>query len=53
MKNPPQARTTIGWEDNLISGSLSKSPKRLKLKELLNSQVDTNYEEKILAKKLM
>lgn len=51
MKNSP--RRTIGWDEHIISGSLSKSPKRLKLKDLLNSQVDTNYEEKLLSKKLM
>ena len=44
---------TIRWDEPIGSSTLTKSPKRLKLKELLNSQVDTNYEEKILMKKLM
>ena len=45
---------TISWEnDTLISGSLNKYPRKMKHKELLESQVDTNFEERVLTKKLM
>lgn len=52
MKSSP--RRTVGWDqDTLLSESLAKHPKRMRLKELLESTVDTTLEEKVLAKKLM
>lgn len=40
-------------QDLFIESKLSQLPKRKGISELLQSHVDTNYEHKVLGKKLM
>jgi hypothetical protein len=48
-----RSRKTSWPDDDFLNSRVSNTPKKKNLKELLQSQVDTNYERKLLSKKLM